>query len=284
MEENPIGVMTWVLGDPYKAVELARAVGVKTMQLGCPPEEYYQGEKRERLLKFIREAGVKVTTIFCGYAGESYESKDAIIETVGFRNPKLRDERLRKTFQISDFAKDLEVNVIGAHVGFVPEDRNDPTYKGMVEIMRKIADRCKQNRQYFSLETGQETAKILLSFIKEVGRDNLRVNFDPANMLFYGSGDPVEALETLKDYVVGVHCKDFKLPKKGEEVTFANFVLFGEGDVGAERFLRKLKEIGYKGPLTIEREVLDLEQQKRDMIRIKATLERIRKEIFQPKK
>jgi len=99
-------------------------------------------------------------------------------------------------------------------------------------------------------------------------------------MLFYGSGDPIEAIEVLKDYIIGVHCKDYKLPKKGEKPTFENFVLFGEGDVGAERFIRKLKEIGYKGPLTIEREVLNLEQQKEDMIKIKETIEKLREKIL----
>ena len=122
---------------------------------------------------------------------------DAIIETVGFRNPKLREERIKKTFQISDFAKELGVNVIAAHVGFIPEDRDDPVYKGMVEAVRKIADYCEKNGQYFALETGQETAEVLLQFIKDVGRDNIRVNFDPANMLFYGSGDPNELSKTL---------------------------------------------------------------------------------------
>jgi len=280
MEEMPLGVMTWVLSDPFKAVELANAVGVKTMQLGCPRDEYYEEKKKEEFKKFLKESGIKVTTVFCGYAGESYESMDATIETVGFRNPKFREERIKKTFQISDFAKELGVNVIAAHVGFIPEDRNDPVYKGMVEAVRKIADYCKKNGQYFALETGQETAEVLLQFIKDVGRDNIRVNFDPANMLFYGSGDPIEAIEVLKDYIIGVHCKDYKLPKEGETPTFENFVLFGEGDVGAERFIRKLKEIGYKGPLTIEREVRDPEQQKKDMIKIKETLEKLREKIL----
>ena len=44
------------------------------------------------------------------------------------------------------------------------------------------------------LETGQETADGLLQFIADVGRDNLFVNFDPANMILYGTGEPIEAL------------------------------------------------------------------------------------------
>jgi len=282
MEYHPIGVMTWVMEDPYKAVKLARDVGVRTMQLGCPPDDFYRHEKTAEFRKFLKGTGIKVTTVFCGYVGEDYSSMEAIVKTVGLRNPELREERIAKTFQISDFAREIGVDVIAAHVGFIPEDHDGPLYKGIVEAVRKIADCCEKKRQSFALETGQEPAKVLLEFIKDVGRDNVKVNFDPANMLFYGSGDPVEAVEILKDFIIGIHCKDFRIPKEGEKATFENFVLFGEGDVGAERFLRKLKEIGYHGPLTIEREIEDIEQQKKDMIRNKKMLEELRGEVLSP--
>lgn len=270
----PIGVMTWVLHDPIEAIELAQAVGVKTMQLGCPPDDYDSTRKNE-FVNLLRKSGIRVTTVFCGYVGENYATLETTKETVGLRNPKLRGERVRKTFQISDFAKGLGVNVIAAHIGFVPEDPRDPIYRDIVETMRAIADYCRNNGQYFALETGQETAKALLRFINDVGRDNVRVNFDPANMLFYGSGDPIEALETLKGYVIGVHCKDVKF--EGERPVE---VPFGEGDVGAERFIRKLSEIGYKGPLTIERELMDLGDQKRDMAGIRKDLEKLREKVL----
>jgi sugar phosphate isomerase/epimerase len=277
MEEMPIGVMTWVLRDPIEALELAQAVGVKTMQLGCPPDDFDSASKEE-FKKLLRKSGIKVTTVFCGYVGENYATMETTKETVGLRNLKFRGERMRKTFQISDFAKELGVNVIAAHIGFVPEDPRDPIYRDMVETMQKIADHCKNNGQYFALETGQETAKTLLRFIKDVGRNNIRVNFDPANILFYGSGDPIEALEILKDHVIGVHCKDIEMSTKvGQK---PKEVLFGDGDVGAERFLRKLKEIGYRGPLTIEREVQDIEEQRRDMIKIRKTLEELRRRVL----
>ncbi|MEM2111183.1 MAG: sugar phosphate isomerase/epimerase family protein [Candidatus Bathyarchaeia archaeon] len=283
MEEMPVGIMTWVLSDPYKAVELARAVGVKTMQLGCPTDEYYSEQKKKEFKEFLQKSEIKVTTVFFGFVEEDYSSLgsgrlDSVIETVGFRNPKFRKDRIKKTMQISDFAKYLGVSVIAGHIGVVPEDQNDPIYEGMVEAVREVADYCKKNNQYLALETGLETSSTLLRFIKDVGRDNVRVNFDPANILYYGFEDPMESLEKLKDYVISVHCKDFKMPtKKGDrpiEVTF------GEGDVGAERFIRKLKEIGYKGALNIEREIHDLEEQKKDMIKTKRTIEKIKAKIL----
>jgi sugar phosphate isomerase/epimerase len=283
MEEMPVGIMTWVLSDPFKAVELAKAVGVNTIQLGCPTDEYYSRQKKKEFKKFLEESGIKVTTVFFGFVGEDYSSLDlgkldSVIETVGFRNQKFRKERIKKTLQISDFAKDLGVNVIAGHVGVVPEDRNDPIYEGMVEAVREVANYCKKNNQYLALETGLETSSTLLRFIKDIGLDNVRVNFDPANILYYGFEDPIEALEKLKDYVISVHCKDFKMPTK--EGDRPEEVPFGEGDVGAERFVKKLKEIGYKGALNIEREIRDLEEQKKDMIKTKRTIEKIKAKIL----
>jgi sugar phosphate isomerase/epimerase len=277
MEDMPIGVMTWAFGDPFKAVELALGVGVRTMQLGCPPDEYYATEKLLDFKRHVKESRIRITTVFCGYAGENYADMNTIMETVGFRNPNLRANRIEKTFQISDLAKELGVNVIAAHIGFIPEDPTDSAFNEMVETVRRIAAYAKKNGQYFALETGQESARTLRRFIKDVGRDNVRVNFDPANMLYYGSGDPIEALDILKDYVIGVHCKDVRIPSEKQGVW--EEVLFDDGDVGAERFIMKLKAIGYKGPLTIEREVIDMEQQKRDMITAKARIEKIREKI-----
>jgi len=277
MEAMPIGVMTWVLSDPIESLQLAKAVGVKSMQLGCPPDDYSLEEK-EKFKNLLRGSGVKVTTVFCGYTGENYETMEKIKDTVGFRNPRLRGERVRRTFQISDFAKELGVSAIAAHIGFVPENQRDPIYKEIVETMQKIADHCKGNGQNFALETGQEPAKTLLRFIKDTKRNNIMVNFDPANMLFYGSGDPIEALDILRGYVIGVHCKDVKIATKDGQKSIE--VPFGEGDVGAEKFLRKLREIGYDGPLTIERELQDHEEQKREMIKAKKALEILRAKVI----
>jgi sugar phosphate isomerase/epimerase len=121
-------------------------------------------------------------------------------------------------------------------------------------VTRDVLDHCKANGQNLHLETGQESADGLLHFIADVGRDNLFVNFDPANMILYGSGEPIEALEMVGPWVRSVHCKDGKWAKKpGQE--WGVETPLGEGDVGMERYLRTLDKIGYVGPLTIEREI-----------------------------
>jgi sugar phosphate isomerase/epimerase len=115
------------------------------------------------------------------------------------------------------------------------------------------------------LETGQEPAHVLLNFLKDVGRPNLGINFDPANMILYGSGDPVEALDLLGPYVLSVHCKDGDWPAKDAPGSLGAERPLGEGSVGIPRFLEKLKAIGFRGPVNIEREVENREERYRDI-------------------
>ena len=114
----------------------------------------------------------------------------------------------------------------------------------------------------FALETGQEPARTLLHFFKDAGRGNLRINFDPANMILYGTGDPIEALGVLAAHVISVHCKDGDWPPKGVPGALGTERPLGQGAVGMERFIAKLKEIGYRNPLNIEREGVPDHQQK----------------------
>jgi sugar phosphate isomerase/epimerase len=140
------------------------------------------------------------------------------------------------------------------HVGFVPHDRSDPLYNQVIAVTREVCDHCKKYGQALHLETGQEPADALLQFIGDVQRDNLFINFDPANMILYGSGEPIAALKKVGKYVRSVHCKDGKWAKNpGKE--WGAEVPLGQGDVGMENYLRALDEVGYTGPLTIEREI-----------------------------
>jgi sugar phosphate isomerase/epimerase len=122
----------------------------------------------------------------------------------------------------------------------------------------------RRNHQTFALETGQEPAAVLKQFLADVGRPNLRINFDPANMILYGTGDPIEALEAVKSRVVSVHCKDGDWPDKSQPGSLGVERALGKGAVGIPRFIAKLKEIGYQGALTIEREVQG-DEQRRDI-------------------
>ena len=273
MQPMSVGIMLGVGDDPDTSLEKVTSIGVDNVQMGCPPDQYFTPDAQEKLKQAISTSGITITTVFCGFTGESYADIPTVKRTVGYVPADSRAERIEKTKRISDFAKNLGVDQIAAHAGFIPENHTDPLYSEMVNTIQEIADYVIENGQIFSLETGQETAPALLSFLKDVDRDNVKVNFDPANMILYGSGEPIEALELLKDFIVSVHCKDGKWPT--EENQLGVETPLGGGDVGMDKFVNKLKEIGYQGPLTIEREISG-GQQIRDLINTKELLEDLR--------
>jgi len=258
-----IGIMLGVGDDPAESLAKVKAVGVTNAQMGCPPDEYLGGTKFEQLRTAIRESGIAITAVFCGFAGESYADIPTVQRTVGYVPAATREERVQKTFAISEFARGLGVDEVAAHIGFVPEDPKDPTYKEILATIQRIADYCRKNGQVFALETGQESAETLLRFLKDVNRDNVKVNFDPANMILYGCGEPIAAMETLKEYIVSTHAKDAKWSSQ-PKITWGTETPLGQGDVGMERYVAKLKEIGYDGYITIEREISG-EQQLEDI-------------------
>lgn len=212
-------------------------------------------------------------TVVCAYEGESYADIETVRRTVGFIPPATREARVKRTLEASDFADALGVKGIACHIGFVPHDAGDPDYQAMLEVVRRICDHAAQNQQTFALETGQEPAGVLLGFLEAADRANLGINFDPANMILYGTGDPIDALGVLAPHVISVHCKDGLWPS-GPGALGAEVPL-GSGAVGIERFLAKLREIGFHGPLNIEREVEDQQERLRDIRAAAALLRKL---------
>jgi L-ribulose-5-phosphate 3-epimerase len=151
------------------------------------------------------------------------------------------------------------------HVGFVPEDRAHPDYAAVREVVRRVCDHAAGNGQTFALETGQEPAQVLAAFMDDVGRANLRINFDPANMILYGTGEPIAALRALGPRVASVHCKDGDWPPVGVAGALGSERALGKGSVGIPAFVNTLREIGYRGPLTVEREAEDQTERWRDI-------------------
>ena len=154
---------------------------------------------------------------------------------------------------------------IACHIGFVPEDHADPDYAAVRDMVRRVCDHAAGHGQSFALETGQERAEVLLGFMSDVARSNLRVNFDPANMILYGTGNPIEALRTLGPQVVSVHCKDGDWPPAGQPGALGTERPLGQGSVGIPQFVATLKEIGFTGTLNVERETEDQAERLRDI-------------------
>jgi len=208
MENEPMIIGMTVKGDdPVASLEKVNSLNISTCQMYASTEEWQSKDRLELIIKTVQGKGVRITALLCHFEGESYEDIATIKRTVGLLNQATREKRVRKILSFSEVARNLGVKVLQAHIGFIPEDKNDPDYKGLVKVVQRIADYCKKNGQSFALETGQEKARTLAGFIEDVNRSNLGVNFDPANMLLYDAGDPIEALSTLGKYVIGVHCK-----------------------------------------------------------------------------
>lgn len=264
MSDLEIGVMFWAGSDPVESIRYAKDFGVSCGQLGIPGDLPLQGTA-EAWKKTIADQKFKIATVFCAYTGEDYTDIPTVERTVGFIPAATRAERERRTLEISDFAGALGVKSIACHVGFVPEDRNAPAYQEVRELVRRICDRAATHGQTFALETGQEPADNLLKFLLDVDRPNVGINFDPANMILYGTGDPIQALGVLAPHLLSVHAKDGEWPPKDAPSALGKEKPLGQGAVGMEQFVNKLKQVGYKGTVNVERETDDPEQKRADM-------------------
>ena len=273
MEKMPIGVFTSIGSGLGASLDAVKQLGVHTVHLHAPPADLRRPEKAAEIRDQFADAGIAVTVVFCGFEGESYETIPVVQETIGLVPEATRAKRLKETLEISDFAKALGVDVIAMHLGAVPENPNHEDYPTIVGAVREVCDHCRDNGQGFHLETGQETVEALIRFIQAVGRENLAINFDPANMILYNAGEPIDALKKVGIYVKSVHCKDAKKTRFPDQKWYEDCPL-GEGDVGMDDFVRTLKEIGYDGPLTIEREYS--EDQAGDIHEAVKLLERLR--------
>lgn len=280
MENWEIGVFTSIDAGLGVHLDVAADLGIKTIQLHAPTRASRTPDNAERFLKRLGELDIELTAVFGGFEGESYADIPTVTETVGLVPPKPRAERLQEMREIADFARLLQCDVVALHLGFVPHDRSDPLYQDVVEVTRSLCDHAKQNEQAVHLETGQETAESLLAFIGDTQCDNLFINFDPANMILYGTGEPIEALKQLGSLIRSVHCKDATWSDKPGE-TWGQEKPLGEGQVDIHAYLSTLKEIGYTGPLTIEREIpQEPERQKAEISHAAELLRKLTKGIL----
>jgi sugar phosphate isomerase/epimerase len=236
--------------DSDAAIGRVRDLGFSNCQvfLGSP-DAAAAARLRAALDKYAIEA---TSLIITGPGPEVYDFLHGPA-TIGLVPAQYRPERVARMKQGSQFAKLVGIPAIQGHCGFFPEYPGDPLFGEAVEALRTVVEHCRENGQTFRCETGQETPVTLLRAIKAVGLDNLGVNFDCANLILYGKANPVDALDLLGPYVMGVHAKDGLYPtdpnRLGQEVPI------GKGRVDFPRFIHRLKEVGYRGPITIEREI-----------------------------
>ena len=279
LEPLQVGVVFWTGGDlgedrpPAEIVGLVAGFGLRCGQLAIHGGADLSAASREAWRQAITTNDIAVVTAVVAFSGESYADVATVDRTVGYGPAATRAEREQRTYAVSDFAAALSIPGLATHIGAIPRDRDDPGYAAMRDLVRRLCDHCASHGQTFALETGQESAAELKQFIADVERPNLGVNFDPANMVMYGSGDPIEALIAVGERAVTVHCKDGVGPSAPGQL--GHETPLGAGEVGMERFVAKLREIGYQGPLIIEREIVG-EAQREDIRQAIDLLNRLR--------
>lgn len=230
----------------------------------------WTGENAGEIAGLREKYGVEITAFWCGWEGPTRWNFTEGPEMLGIVPVAFRARRLQNLLDGAAYARMLGVKDVVTHMGFIPENMTDQSYPGVLAAVAVLAQELKRHDQNLLFETGQETPVVLLRLFEAVGTGNLFVNLDPANLILYGKGNPVDALDVFGDYVRGVHAKDGLYPTNGREL--GREVKVGEGKADFPALLRGLKAHGFDGSLTIEREISG-EQQKKDIRETQAYLQ-----------
>ena len=262
MYHFPIGIIADSFRKPMpEALATAAKLGAKGVQVyatrGEMSPEELTGQKRRDFLAMLKDNGLVISAL-CGDLGR------------GFGNPELNPQLIQRSKRILDLAKELETNIVTTHIGVTPADENHPRYKIMQDACGELAAYADSLDAHFAIETGPETSETLKHFLDSLHSTGVAVNLDPANLVMVTGDDPAKAVHNLKDYIVHTHAKDgVKLLNRDPEIIYGlvngdagadpafEEVPLGKGSVPWQAYLQALTDIGYKGFLTIEREVGD---------------------------
>lgn len=254
MKSTEIGIVLKLEKEtPEQIINRVNEMGFSRCQISVYDPKYYSEEVVAMLKEQCSKYKVTIDGIWTGWPGVVAWNFTEGPTTVGLVPPSLRDERAEIIKRGADFASKLGVDTIVTHLGFVPEDMHDENYIQLIPVLQDIAAYCKRLGLDFLFETGQETPVTLLRTIEDIGCGNVGINLDPANLILYGKGNPVDSLYVFGKYVRGVHVKDGVYPTDGNNLGQEKPI--GEGHVDFPLLLRRLKELGYTGPLTIECEL-----------------------------
>ena len=254
------------------------AYGFDNCQLCSWNPAVWTDENAQKVRALAERYHVTVSAFWCGWEGPAvWNFYDGPL-TLGLLPEEYRAMRVQNLCDGADFAKKLGVTDVITHMGFIPENPNDPAFAPMCDAIRIVAQHLKENGQYLLFETGQETPVAMLRCFETVGTGNLGVNLDTANLILYGKANPVDALDVIGKYVRNLHMKDGLYPENGHDL--GHETPLGEGKVDFPRLLRGLKALGYDSWLTIEREISG-EKQIADILAAKAYLESILNDMEQ---
>jgi sugar phosphate isomerase/epimerase len=264
IEPLAIGVCSWSLqvrSVPELKGFLDR-LGIDVVQIACGDPHHASWDEGDAMPAAARAAGFRMSGTMLGFPGEDYTTPQTIEKTGGFGDPASRPERLERFQWGLARTKALGLSDMMLHAGFIPEV-GDPARKAFLDTLTKVGDLARRDGITVAFETGQESSALLRRTLDDLKSPNLKVNFDPANMLLYDKDDPLRAVELLAPDIRSVHVKDANRPKVkgawGEEVPL------GMGQTNTKAFVAALKLAGYRGPLCIEREVGTQDERFRDI-------------------
>ena len=258
-----LGILINLRPDVEESFRQLKEIGLSGCQLCCWDTSLFTESIAFKVREITEKLGVKISSFWCGWPGPKVWDFYEGCLTLGLGPAEYRYVRSEALKRGSDFAKLLGVDQLITHAGFIPENPLDPVFTGMVAALRDIVGHCEKNGQKFLFETGQETPVTLLRVIEELGKKNVGVNLDPANLLMYGKANPIDALDILGPYIYDIHAKDGEYPVNGRKL--GEEKVLGQGRVNFPHFIARLKDFGYDGPITIEREISG-EKQKKDIL------------------
>ena len=250
-----IGVMINVHGGSNILEELTKvkSLDLESCQISIWDPTLFTDALAEEINAAVAATGITVSTLWCGYSGPVEWNFTYGPLTAGLVPPAYRGIREKELLLGSEFAQKIHVDQMATHVGFLPANYYDEDFRGTVAVLRRICREMKTRGQIFLFETGQETPVTVLRAIEEIGLDNVGINFDTANLMLYGMGSAADAVLVFGKYIRDTHIKDGFYPTNGTEL--GREVRAGEGLANFPLILARLKEVGYNGCFTIEREI-----------------------------
>jgi sugar phosphate isomerase/epimerase len=227
-------------------------LGLSHVHLALAPLLFLDDKQKHFELGQLRAAGISLTAGMIAFPGEDYSTLSRIHATGGFVPDETWPLRRQLTLAAGKLAQELGLTLLTTHVGFIPPSDHED-YSKLLKRVAEVATGLAETGITLAMETGQETASELLQFLNDLPVRNVGVNFDPANMILYGSGDPIDAIETLDRHIRHVHIKD-AVASENPGMDWGRTMPVGSGEVDFREFLTALNDIGYSGPLAIEQE------------------------------
>ena len=248
-----LAVCSWSLRpkNPKDLARKLRETGINRVQLALNPLRTSPKTWSE-MEKIFRESGIVVVSGMVGCIGEDYSTLDSIRRTGGIAPDSTWKQNVKNMSACAAIAQKMGLKLVTFHAGFLPPEESHPSFGKMLQRLEVVADIFMAQNILLGLETGQETASELAAFLHKLNHPNIGVNFDPANMILYGKGDPVKALHTLAPWVRQIHIKDAK--RTHVPGTWGQEVPVGTGDVDWRAFFSTFKHVVFNVNLVIERE------------------------------